>query len=210
LPGFPFITLLVSGGHTMLVRVDAVGKYQVIGQTIDDAAGECFDKSARLLGLPYPGGTEISNLAKGGDPKRFKLPRPLLNKDNLNFSFSGLKTAVMYAVKDYGNLDQKAKADMAACIETAICDVLVKKSIRACLKEGVSNLVVAGGVAANSSLRAMLEKPAEKDGLSVFLPRPKYCTDNAAMIAYAGFRATADGRRADIQWDVMSRWPLFN
>jgi N6-L-threonylcarbamoyladenine synthase len=208
LPDFPFITLLVSGGHTMLVRVNGVGEYQIIGQTIDDAAGECFDKSARLLGLPYPGGPEISKLAEYGDANRFKLPRPLLNQDNLNFSFSGLKTAVMYAVKSHGNLDEQAKADMAASIEAAICDVLIKKSLRACEREGVNRLVIAGGVAANSRLRGSLEKSAGNEGVKVFIPQPKYCTDNAAMIAYAALQHCSGQHDQSNNWDVQPRWSL--
>ena len=149
LPAFPFITLLVSGGHSMLVRVDAVGEYHVIGQTLDDAAGECFDKSARVLGLPYPGGPEISRWAVGGNAKRFKLPRPMLQHDHLNFSFSGLKTAVMYAIRDVGEVDDTIRRDMSACIEAAVGDVLVKKSLRACRQEGVPRLLMAGGVGAN-------------------------------------------------------------
>lgn len=208
LPPFPFITLLVSGGHTMLVRVDAIGSYHVIGQTIDDAAGECFDKSARLLGLPYPGGPEISRLAENGDATRFKLPRPLLNQDNLNFSFSGLKTAVMYAVKNQGEMDDQARADMAAAIESAICDVLVKKSIRACRQEGVRSLVIAGGVAANRQLRSLLEQLAAEEEIQVFLPHPKYCTDNAAMIAYTAFEKTQNGWQSPAGWDVQPRLRL--
>ena len=208
LPDFPFITLLVSGGHTLLVRVDGIGKYSVIGRTIDDAAGECFDKSARLLGLPYPGGPEISRLAGNGDANRFKLPRPLLNQDNLNFSFSGLKTAVMYAVKNHGEMDSVAKADMAAAIEAAICDVLVKKSLRSCSKEGVNRLVIAGGVAANRTLRSLLEESASKEGVRVYLPHPKYCTDNAAMIAYAASSRLTNKLTIPEHWDVQPRWPL--
>jgi len=208
LPEFPFITLLVSGGHTMLVRVDGIGEYRVIGQTIDDAAGECFDKSARLLGLPYPGGPEISRLAEHGDGKRFKLPRPLLNKENLNFSFSGLKTAVMYAVKSHGRMDAQSTADMAASIESAICDVLVKKSVRACKQEDVGRLVIAGGVAANRRLRSLLEEQAAKNGVQVFMPHPKYCTDNAAMIAHAGFHHLLHGADIRREWDVAPRWEL--
>ena len=213
LPEFPFVTLLVSGGHTMLVRVDAIGEYSVIGQTLDDAAGECFDKSARLLGLPYPGGPEIAMLAKGGDPKRFKLPRPMLNKDNLDFSFSGLKTAVMYAVKDAGGVesfDLQTMKDMAAGIETATCEVLVKKSIRACIREDAPRLVIAGGVAANETLREMLFKLAEAKGVEVHLPHPKHCTDNAAMIAYAGFQHQCAGLAAPDEWDATPRWTLHS
>ena len=211
LPEFPFITLLVSGGHTQLVRVDGIGKYRVIGQTLDDAAGECFDKSARLLGLPYPGGPEIAMLAKGGDAKAFKLPRPMLNKDNLDFSFSGLKTAVMYAVKGAGGIesfDQQMMKDMAASIETATCEVLVKKSVRACLREDAPRLVIAGGVAANHTLRQMLFSLAEKSGVEVHLPHPKHCTDNAAMIAYAGFQHLYIGTAAPDEWDATPRWAL--
>jgi N6-L-threonylcarbamoyladenine synthase len=211
LPDFPFITLLVSGGHTMLVRVDAIGAYNVIGQTLDDAAGECFDKSARLLGLPYPGGPEIAMLAKGGNAKRFSLPRPMLNKGNLNFSFSGLKTAVMYAVKNAGGIelfDVQAISDMAAGIENSICEVLVKKSIRACLREDAPRLVIAGGVAANHTLRHMLFELAEERDINVHLPHPKHCTDNAAMIAYAGFQHLCAGVTAPDEWDATPRWRL--
>jgi len=205
LPEFPFMTLLVSGGHTMLVRVDAIGKYKIIGQTIDDAAGECFDKSARLLGLPYPGGPEISRIAVNGDEKRFILPRPMLNKDNLNFSFSGLKTAVMYKAKELGELSDRDKCDLAAAVELAIADVLVKKSIRACLQNSVTHLIIAGGVAANQTLRTLLEHEAEKDSISITLPDPSYCTDNAAMIAYA---ASLRGGRGAVDWDVQPRWSV--
>ncbi len=211
LPAFPFITLLVSGGHTLLVHVKAISQYEVIGQTLDDAAGECFDKSARLLGLPYPGGPEIALLAQGGDAKRFKLPRPMLNRDNLHFSFSGLKTAVMYAVKGIGGKDEMSdtdKQDMAAALESAICDVLVKKSMRACLQHDAPRLVIAGGVAANRSLRALLDKLAKENGVEVFLPHPKHCTDNAAMIAYAGFQRLRTGLPVPDDWDAMPRWRL--
>ncbi len=211
LPKFPFITLLVSGGHTMLVRVDGIGAYSVIGQTVDDAAGECFDKSARLLGLAYPGGPEVARLAEGGNAKRFSLPRPMLNKSNLDFSFSGLKTAVMYAVKNAGGIesfDHQATKDMAAAVESAICEVLVKKSIRACAQEGAPRLVIAGGVAANQSLRSMLFELAEEEGVSVHLPDPKHCTDNAAMIAYAGFQHLCAGVAASDEWDAAPRWSL--
>ncbi len=208
LPGFPFMTLLVSGGHTMLVRVDAIGAYKIVGQTIDDAAGECFDKSARLLGLPYPGGPEISKLAEHGDRKRFKLPRPMLNRDNLNFSFSGLKTAVMYTVKGHGVLSNQDRADMAASIEAAICEVLVKKSVRACNQEGVKSLVIAGGVAANRCLRSMLTEESESRGIEIYLPQAKYCTDNAAMVCYAGFLHQKASKAVLTEWDVQPRWSL--
>ena len=208
LPEFPFITLLVSGGHTMLVRVDAIGKYRVVGQTLDDAAGECFDKSARLLGLPYPGGPEIARIAVNGDAKRFKLPRPMLNKDNLNFSFSGLKTAMMYKAKEIGELSDKDRCDLAAAVELAIADVLVQKSMRACVQNEVSRLVIAGGVAANQTLRTLLESESGKNGISVILPSPAYCTDNAAMIAFAASLQLTDDVDVSGEWDVQSRWSL--
>jgi len=208
LPAFPFIALLVSGGHTMLIRVDGIGSYQVIGQTLDDAAGECFDKSARVLGLPYPGGPEIAKLAIKGNKKRFKLPRPMLQKDNLNFSFSGLKTAVMYAVRDIGELDDMSKQDMAAGVEAAVGDVLVKKSLKACEREGVSRLLIAGGVAANAYLRELLREEAGKRNISVALPALSYCTDNAAMIAYAAFCRLCAKAPFDGVGDVNPRWSL--
>ncbi len=208
LPEFPFITLLVSGGHTLLVRVDGIGRYEVIGQTLDDAAGECFDKSARLLGLPYPGGPEISRLAEGGDAGRFKLPRPMLNKDNLDFSFSGLKTAVMYAVKGLKALDDRARRDMAAGLESAICEVLVKKSIRACSQYHGPRLVIAGGVSANAHLREMVYRLSEDHGISVDMPHPKHCTDNAAMIAFAAFERSRAQLASTDDWDVKPRWGL--
>lgn len=211
LPDFPFITLLVSGGHTLLVQVKAIGHYDVIGQTLDDAAGECFDKSARLLGLTYPGGPEIALLAEGGDTRRFKLPRPMLNRDNLNFSFSGLKTAVMYAVKNAGGLSSMNDADrrdMAACIEAATCEVLVKKSIRACVQKDAPRLVIAGGVAANQYLRCLLAELAEHNGIDIYMPHLKHCTDNAAMIAYAAFLKIKNGVLDNKDWDAMPRWQL--
>jgi len=213
LPTFPFISLLVSGGHTMLIRVDALGEYHMIGQTIDDAAGECFDKSARVLGLPYPGGPEIARVAQAGDALRFKLPRPLLNKANLNFSFSGLKTAVMYAAKDCGQMDQQTQADLAASTELAIADVLVKKAMRACVQEDVPRLVIAGGVAANLTLRRMLFEAAAQAEVQVYVPDLLYCTDNAAMIAYVGSlrfqRAKQQGKiQQHHDWDANPRWKL--
>jgi len=208
LPDFPFITLLVSGGHTLLIRVDGLGQYAILGQTLDDAAGECFDKCARLLGLPYPGGPAIAKLAKSGDASRFKLPRPMLNKDNLNFSFSGLKTAVLYAVRSEGNMDDQARADMAAGIETAICEVLTKKAIRACIHESIPHLIIAGGVAANTCLRTMLEQQSAAKGFCIHLPHLRHCTDNAAMIAYTGLLRLLSGKTVSENWDARPRWPL--
>ena len=211
LPAFPFVTLLVSGGHTQLVHVRTIGDYEVIGQTLDDAAGECFDKSARLLNLPYPGGPEIASLAVGGDAKRFKLPRPMLNKDNLHFSFSGLKTAVMYSVKGFGGIeamDDNDRRDMAAAIEQAVCEVLAKKSLRACQHVAAPRLVIAGGVAANSTLRRLLHEMSEQAGVSLHLPALAHCTDNAAMIAYAACQRLRHGFSAPSQWDAAPRWRL--
>jgi len=209
LPAFPFMSLLVSGGHTLLIRVDGLGLYHVVGQTIDDAAGECFDKAARVLGLPYPGGPQIARVAQKGDATRFKLPRPMLNKKNFNFSFSGLKTAVMYAAKGEGHLDAQTTADLAASTECAIADVLVKKSLRACKSEAISTLVVAGGVAANGTLRSMLRDEAKKHHVEVFVPDAVYSTDNAAMIAYVGFlRQKNSGAGISEDWDANPRWKL--
>ena len=208
LPDFPFMSLLVSGGHTLLIRVDGLGQYKVVGQTIDDAAGECFDKAARVLGLPYPGGPEIAKLAKQGDASVFKLPRPMLNKPNFNFSFSGLKTAVMYAAKGCKHFDAQAKADLAAATELAIADVLVKKSMRACKAEGIETLVIAGGVAANKTLRALLNEAVKAQGMQVFVPDLAYCTDNAAMIAYAGALRFSRGEKVHHDWDANPRWKL--
>jgi len=208
LPAFPFVTLLVSGGHTMLIRVDGIGQYAVLGQTLDDAAGECFDKCARILDLPYPGGPAIAEMARQGDASRVILPRPMLRKDNLDFSFSGLKTAVLYAVRDAGGMDDQARADMAAGIEAAIAEVLAAKAVRACRREGVRHLVAAGGVAANARLRGRLRELARNQGISLCLPSPSYCTDNAAMIAHAAWLRLRDGCAALGEWDVDPRWPL--
>ncbi len=208
LPAFPFMSLLVSGGHTMLIRVDGLGQYQVVGQTIDDAAGECFDKTARVLGLPYPGGPEIAKLALNGDASVFNLPRPMLNKPNFNFSFSGLKTAVIYAAKGCANFDTQTKADLAAATELAIADVLTKKSINACKAENINNLVIAGGVAANRTLRTMLDKVSEQEGIKLYVPSLKYCTDNASMIAYVGAMRFERGQTIHNDWDANPRWKL--
>lgn len=208
MPPFPFISLLVSGGHTLLVLVEGLGKYSIIGQTIDDAAGECFDKSARLLGLPYPGGPEIARLANHGDARRFSLPRPILKKANLDFSFSGLKTAVMLIVNSFQDaIDNTWKIDLAAAIEAAIVDVLITKSVRACQQYGIRHLVIAGGVASNQRLRVQLQAEAENLGLHVHLPDPRYCTDNGAMIAFAGYYRASVGT-PPAQWDARARWPL--
>jgi len=206
LPPFPFISLLVSGGHTLLLRVDGIGQYRLIGQTLDDAAGECFDKTARLLDLPYPGGPQIARLAEGGDGKRFKLPRPMLDRDNLNFSFSGLKTAVMQQVRGRSEpLDEQSRRDLAAAIEAAVADVLVGKSLAACRQEGIRHLVLAGGVAANRKLRAQLHAGAAKSGIELRFPALHHCTDNGAMIALVGLLRSEE---AAGDWDARPRWDL--
>ncbi|MDX8402252.1 MAG: tRNA (adenosine(37)-N6)-threonylcarbamoyltransferase complex transferase subunit TsaD [Mariprofundaceae bacterium] len=211
LPAFPFVTLLVSGGHTMLVQADGLGRYRLLGTTLDDAAGECFDKTARLLGLGYPGGPAIARLAREGDAARVPLPRPLLNRDNLDFSFSGLKTAVMHAIRGHEG-DERFRADLAAAIELAVADVLSAKAVRACRREGVRALVVAGGVAANARLRAMLADRARAAGVRVHLPDPRHCTDNAAMIAHAGWLRLRAGMAtpAPDDWDADPRWSVEN
>jgi len=188
-PSFPFVALLVSGGHTQLMRVSGVGRYEMLGETLDDAAGEAFDKTAKLLGLGYPGGPALSKLAERGKSNRFELPRPMLEQlekhGDLNFSFSGLKTAVVTLVRQR-TLDEQARADVAAAFQEAVADVLVAKSRAAVARAGLDKLVVAGGVGANLRLRASLDAAAARDKFSVFYPAMEFCTDNGAMIALAG------------------------
>ncbi|MBX3619070.1 MAG: tRNA (adenosine(37)-N6)-threonylcarbamoyltransferase complex transferase subunit TsaD [Rhizobacter sp.] len=209
-PPFPFIALLVSGGHTQLMRVGGVGDYSLMGETLDDAAGEAFDKSAKLLGLGYPGGPAIAELAASGRPGRFTLPRPMLRSNNLDFSFSGLKTAVLTAVRELP-ADAQARADLAAELQAAIVDVLVGKSIAAVEQTGVMRLVVAGGVGANRRLREQLTAATRRLGCTVFYPPFEFCTDNGAMIAFAGaLRLQQENRRpaAAAGFTVRPRWDL--
>jgi N6-L-threonylcarbamoyladenine synthase len=206
-PRFPFVALLVSGGHTQLVRVDDIGDYVLMGETLDDAAGEAFDKTAQLLGLGYPGGPAVSRLAEHGDPSRFKLPRPMLTSPDLNFSFSGLKTAVRTALHRLPGDDQ-ARADLAAAVEAAIVDVLVAKSLAALDWSGIDELVVAGGVGANSRLRTRLSKEMSARGLAVRYPELQFCTDNGAMIAFAGALRLWRAARRDPSFTVRARWDL--
>ena len=211
-PAFPFIALLVSGGHSQLMRVAGVGKYELLGETLDDAAGEAFDKTAQLLELGYPGGPALAKLATQGTPGRVKLPRPMLHSGDLDFSFSGLKTAVMLHVKGR-TLDAQARADVAAEFQAAVVDVLVAKSLAALERSGVSNLVVAGGVGANRELRARLTRAADRAGFSVFYPAPEFCTDNGAMIAFAAalrLQQGEGGRGKGEGWSfsVRPRWNL--
>ena len=210
-PEFPFIALLVSGGHTQLMRVDGVGDYEILGETIDDAAGEAFDKSAKLMGLPYPGGPILSKLAEAGDPEAFKLPRPLLHSGDLDFSFAGLKTAVLTQAKKLGDELEARKADLAASTQAAIVDVLVKKTLAALKQTGMQRVVVAGGVGANKLLRAQLNAACAKRQIRVHYPELHLCTDNGAMIAMAAaMRLQAGREQADkvYAFDVKPRWPL--
>ncbi len=214
-PAFPFVALLVSGGHTQLMRVDGVGRYAILGETIDDAAGEAFDKSAKLLGLGYPGGPALSRLAEQGDPAAFKLPRPLLHSGNLDFSFAGLKTAVLTQAKKLGDqleaAGSTAKADLAASTQAAIVEVLLKKSLAALKQTGLRRLVVAGGVGANRELRRQLNAACAAKGVRVHYPELHLCTDNGAMIAMAAaMRLQAGVQQPDraYAFDVKPRWPL--
>ncbi len=203
-PEFPFVALLVSGGHTQLMHVAGVGRYALLGETLDDAAGEAFDKTAQLLGLGYPGGPALSKLAERGDVGRYSLPRPMLNSGDFDFSFSGLKTAVLTLVRKTG---PEAAPDIAAAFQAAAVDVLVGKSLAACVHSGAGRLVVAGGVGANRRLRAQLSAEAARRGIEVFYPRLEFCTDNGAMIAYAGAQRLAHAQ-PDLAFAVKPRWDL--
>ena len=210
-PQFPFVALLVSGGHTQLMRVDGVGQYAILGETIDDAAGEAFDKSAKLMGLGYPGGPALSKLAQEGDPLAFKLPRPLLHSGDLDFSFAGLKTAVLTQAKKLGDELPARKADLAASTEAAIVDVLVRKTLAALKQTGMQRVVVAGGVGANRLLREQLNTACAKMKVRVHYPELHLCTDNGAMIAMAAAMRIQSGREqptAEYAFDVKPRWPL--
>ena len=211
-PQFPFIALLVSGGHTQLMRVDGVARYQLLGETIDDAAGEAFDKSAKLMGLGYPGGPALARLAEFGDPSVFALPRPMLHSGNLDFSFAGLKTAVRtQLLKLGGNVCDQDRAHLAAATQQAIVDVLVRKSLMALNGTGLRRIVVAGGVGANTQLRGQLNAECAKLGIRVHYPELALCTDNGAMIALAAAMRIASGcsrPRPDFAFDVKPRWPL--
>ena len=215
-PEFPFVALLVSGGHTQLMQVDGVGRYTLLGETLDDAAGEAFDKSAKLMGLGYPGGPALSRLAESGDPSVYELPRPMLHSNDLDFSFSGLKTAVLTRVraleKEHGKLGEQHLADLAAATEAAIVDVLAAKSVKAIKQTGVKKLVVAGGVGANRHLRVKLTQTMQQRGGEVYFPPLEFCTDNGAMIAFAAAQRVNAGlvdlsgeRRA---FTIRPRWDL--
>lgn len=210
-PAFPFIALLVSGGHTLLVRVDGVGAYRLLGESVDDAAGEAFDKTAKLLGLPYPGGPELARLAQRGDPTRFRFPRPMTDRPGLDFSFSGLKTFALTTLREAApDLigDDQTRADIARAFEDAVVDTLAIKCRRALEETGLNRLVVAGGVGANQALRVRLRELAEARGGRVYYPRPAFCTDNGAMIAYAGFRRLQAGQHEPLAIEARARWLL--
>ena len=214
-PDFPFVALLVSGGHTQLMAVVGVGQYRLLGETVDDAAGEAFDKTASLLGLSYPGGPALSKLAELGNPLRFKLPRPMIASGDLEFSFSGLKTAVLTLIRKLeaiSAVDPQSRADIAAAFQAAIVDVLVKKSISALSSTGMMRLVVAGGVGANKSLRDKLTRAAATCGATVYYPSLDLCTDNGAMIAFAAAMRLGEHptllENSDTSFNIKSRWRL--
>jgi len=206
-PDFPFVALLVSGGHTQLMRVDGVGRYAMLGETLDDAAGEAFDKTATLLGLDYPGGPALAKLAEEGDPKRYDFPRPMIASGDLDFSFSGLKTAVLTRVRGLA-LDHRQRADVAASFQQAIVDVLAAKCLAALERESLQRLVVAGGVGANKLLRETLVRRAASIGAQVSFPPLALCTDNGAMIAFAAALKYPDGAQGGEGFPVYPRWDL--
>jgi N6-L-threonylcarbamoyladenine synthase len=210
-PEFPFIALLVSGGHTLLIRVDGVGEYIELGESIDDAAGEAFDKTAKLLGLGYPGGPALSALAESGNPARFKFPRPMVDRPGLDFSFSGLKTAARNALQKNsidGEFDKELAADIARAFEDAVADTLSLKCRRALRETGLRRLVVAGGVSANSRIRSTLTEMVAKEQGELFFPRLEFCTDNGAMIAFAGALRLAAGEESPLSIQPKARWSL--
>ena len=211
-PGYPFIALLVSGGHTLLADVAAVGQYSILGESLDDAVGEAFDKTAKLLGLAYPGGPSVSKEADLGQAERFKFPRPMTDRPGLDFSFSGLKTFTMTTAQKYKEegqeLDDQTRADIALAFQDAATDTLVIKARRALKETGRTELVIAGGVGANRSLRSKLAAMAQQENIKVFFPRPQFCTDNGAMIAYVGCLRLQAGESEGIAVAVKPRWKL--
>jgi len=206
-PQFPFLALLVSGGHTLLARVEGVGRYEILGSSLDDAAGEAFDKTAKLLGLGYPGGPQLAKLAEQGRPDVFRFPRPLTERPGLDFSFSGLKTAVVVALRGR-ELDDQTRADAALAFEEAVVDPLVIKCRRALEETDARTLVIAGGVGANRRLRARMRAMGEREGVRVVYPRVEFCTDNAAMIALLGHLRLSAGQHDDLAIRARARWPM--
>jgi len=207
-PEFPFLALLVSGGHTMLVEAITLGSYRILGESLDDAVGEAFDKTAKLLGLPYPGGPELAALADQTGESRFTFPRPMTNRPGLDFSFSGLKTYALNTVHQNSPIDESTRAEIAFAFQHAVVDTLRIKCDRALSETGYSRLVVAGGVGANLHLRQVLDELAQKRGGKVYYPAPEYCTDNGAMIAYAGAMRLLVGQHDEEVFDVLPRWSL--
>ena len=210
-PTFPFVALLVSGGHTQLVAVEGIGRYKVIGESLDDAAGEAFDKTAKLLGLPYPGGPQIAKLALQGTAGRFTFPRPMTNRPGLDFSFSGLKTFVLTTVQAHthdGVVDEQTRADIAHAFQEATVATLMIKCRRALQQTGMKTLVIAGGVSANTRLREELGTMAEQENARLHYPKLQYCTDNGAMIAYAGCQRLLAGQQDDLAFHARPRWNL--
>jgi N6-L-threonylcarbamoyladenine synthase len=212
-PEFPFVALLVSGGHTQLVEVTAVGQYRLLGESVDDAAGEAFDKTAKLLGLPYPGGPELARRAIDGDPKRYHFPRPMTDRPGLDFSFSGLKTFTLHTLQEAqqaagGEISAQTQADIARAFEDAVVDTLLIKCRRAVRETGIHTLVLAGGVSANRHLRERIDRMMQQEGGSAYYPRPEFCTDNGAMIAYAGCLRLLAGAEEPLRFSARSRWPL--
>ncbi|MCG3143243.1 MAG: tRNA N6-adenosine threonylcarbamoyltransferase [Gammaproteobacteria bacterium] len=206
-PTFPFVALLVSGGHTQLFRVDGLGRYTLLGESLDDAAGEAFDKTAKLLGLGYPGGPAIERLARDGNPDRFDFPRPMTNRPGLDFSFSGLKTYALNTLQQEGG-DAQTKADIARAFSEAVVETLAIKCRRALAQTGMKCLIAAGGVSANARLRERLAEIAAEFGARVVYPRPAFCTDNGAMIAFAGALRLAAGYREPLAFRAYPRWPM--
>ena len=211
-PSFPFVALLVSGGHTQLVSVKGIGEYTLLGESLDDAAGEAFDKAAKMMGLDYPGGPLIAKLAENGNSDRYTFPRPMTDRPGLDFSFSGLKTFTLNTVeaaqRETGELDAQTSADIAACFEDAVVDTLAIKCRRAIQQTGFKELVIAGGVSANKKLRKKLGDMAKKEGAKLFYARPQFCTDNGAMIAYAGTQRLIAGERSPLAIKAQPRWPM--
>jgi len=210
-PAFPFVALLVSGGHTQLVRVDGIGRYELLGESVDDAAGEAFDKTAKLMGLPYPGGPEIARLAEHGVPGRFVFPRPMTDRPGLDFSFSGLKTFTLNTFQQRraaGDDSEQTRCDIALAFQQAVVETLTIKCRRALKQTGLKSLVIAGGVSANRALREALHAMLAEMKGQVFYARPRFCTDNGAMIAYAGCQRLLAGQHDGPQIGVQARWPM--
>ncbi len=208
-PDFPFVALLVSGGHTQLVQVEGVGRYRLLGDSLDDAVGEAFDKAAKMMGLGYPGGPRIAALAQRGNPERFTFPRPMVDRPGLDFSFSGLKTFTLNTLQQQGQ-DEQTKADVALAFEQAVVDTLAIKCRRALIQTGLDRLVIAGGVSANTRLREKLQAMTAERDAQIFYPRLEFCTDNGAMIAFAGCQRLLAGQREAPGFGAIPRWELEN